>query len=181
MRGNVVFSHVQGTKEAILNTQTAFEHLFQRTDAREISVDSNRTSLTGTGGTIRFGKGAGKQGKHGEVFKFETGVTFRSPQLELNDIGFMLTANEINHFTWAGVQFQRPFSIFRNARVNYNHWTRWDYSGRFTYLAFNTNSHAVFKNFCQAGTGLTWAAFGISNNALRGTTAIRRLPPLIAV
>ena len=159
VRGNVVFSHVQGTKEAILNTQTAFEHLFQRTDAREISVDSNRTSLTGTGGTIRFGKGAGKQGKHGEVFKFETGVTFRSPQLELNDIGFMLTANEINHFTWAGVQFQRPFSIFRNARVNYNHWTRWDYSGRFTYLAFNTNSHAVFKNFWQAGTGLTWAAF----------------------
>jgi hypothetical protein len=55
---------------------------------------------------------------------------------------------------------------------------RWDYSGRFTYLAFNVNSHAVFKNFWQSGTGLTWAAFGISNNALRGTTAIRRLPGL---
>jgi hypothetical protein len=178
VRGNVVFSHIQGTKEAILNTQTAFEHLFQRTDAREISVDSNRTSLTGTGGTIRFGKGAGRLGRHGEVFKFETGVTLRSPQLELNDIGFMLTADEINHFAWAGVQFQRPFSIFRNARVNYNHWMRWDYSGRFTYLAFNYNSHAVFRNFWQAGTGLTWAAFGISNNALRGTTAIQRLPGL---
>ena len=36
IRGNVVFSHVNGTKEAILNTQTAFEHLFQRPDAKEV-------------------------------------------------------------------------------------------------------------------------------------------------
>ena len=176
VRGNIIFSHLQGSKEARLNTQTAFEHLFQRTDAREVSVDSNRTTLTGTGGTIRFGKSAGRSGKHGEVFKFETGVTFRSPSLELNDIGFMLTANEINHFTWAGFHFQKPFSIFRTARFNYNHWTRWDYSGRLTYLAFNFNTNGTFKNNWQAGTGFTWAAFGISNNALRGTTAIRRLP-----
>ena len=79
---------------------------------------ANRTSLTGTGGTVRFGKAGGKTGKHGQVFKFETGLTYRSPELELNDIGFMLTANEINQFTWAGLQFQKPFSIFRNARLN---------------------------------------------------------------
>src|SRR5687768_3236588 len=30
IRGNIVFSHVKGSKEAILKTQTAFEHLFQR-------------------------------------------------------------------------------------------------------------------------------------------------------
>ncbi|MEP7239132.1 MAG: DUF5916 domain-containing protein, partial [Ferruginibacter sp.] len=100
VRGNVVYSNVKGSKEVILNTQTSFEHLFQRPDAKGFTFDSNRTSLTGTGGTIRFGKIAGKTGKMGQVLKFETGVTFRSPQLELNDIGFMLTANEINHFTW---------------------------------------------------------------------------------
>jgi hypothetical protein len=33
IRGNIVFSHVNGSKEAILNTQTSFEHLFQRLDA----------------------------------------------------------------------------------------------------------------------------------------------------
>jgi hypothetical protein len=178
IRGNVVFSHVQGSKEAILNTQTAFEHLFQRAGASEVSVDSNRTSLTGMGGTIRFGKSGGKSGRHGQVFKFETGVTWRSPQLELNDIGFMLTSNEINHFTWVGLHYQKPFSIFRNARLNYNHWSRWDYSGKFIYQAFNFNSNATFKNNWQSGTGLTWAAFGISNNALRGASAVRRLPGL---
>jgi hypothetical protein len=178
IRGNLVFSRVQGTREAILNTQTAFEHLFQRPGAREVSVDSNATSLAGTGGTFRFGKSAGRPGKHGQILRFETGVTFRSPQLELNDIGFMLSANEINHFTWVGWQFQRAFSIFRTARLNYNHWTRWDFGGRLLYQAFNFNSHAVFKSNWQTGTGLTWAAYGVSNNALRGASAVRRLPGL---
>lgn len=123
VKGNLVFSHVQGTKEAILNTQTAFEHLFQRNGSPETDVDPDRTSLTGMGGTIRFGKTGGKRGKKGQVFMFETGITTRSPGLELNDIGFMLTSNEINHFTWAGLVYQRPFSIFRNARLNYNHWS----------------------------------------------------------
>jgi hypothetical protein len=178
IRGNIIFSHVQGSKEAILRTQTAFEHLFQRPGASEVSVDSNRTSLTGIGGTVRFGKSGGKSGKLGQVFKFETGFTVRSPELELNDIGFMLTSNEINHFTWAGLHFQKAFSIFRNARLNYNHWSRWDYSGRLVFQAFNVNSHATFTNNWQSGTGLSWAAFGISNNALRGAAAVRRLPGL---
>jgi hypothetical protein len=178
IRGNIVFSHVQGSKESILTTQTNFEHLFQRPGANELSVDSNRTSLTGMGGTVRFGKIGGRSGKMGQVFKFETGVTMRSPGLELNDIGFMLASNEINHFTWAGLHFQKPFSVFRTARLNYNHWSRWDYSGRFIYQGFNVNSHATFRNNWQSGTGLTWAAFGISNSALRGASAIRRLPGL---
>ena len=174
IRGNVVFSHLNGSKEAMLNTQTSFEHLFQRQGAPEVEVDSNRTSLTGTGGTIRFGKSGGKGGKHGEVFRFETGITTRSPGLELNDIGFMLTSNEINHFTWAGVHWQRPFSIFRTARINYNHWSRWDYGGQFLYQAFNFNTHATFRNNWQAGTGVTWNPYDVSNNALRGTTSLRR-------
>lgn len=174
IRGNMVFSHVEGTKEAILLTQTRFEHLFQRAGASEVEVDSSRTSLSGTGGTFRFGKIGGKSGKLGQVFKFETGITLRSPGLELNDIGFMLSSNEINHFTWAGLHYQKQFSIFRNARLNYNHWSRWDYSGQFLYQAFNFNAHATFTNFWQAGTGLTWNPFDISNNALRGAPSLRR-------
>lgn len=178
IRGNMVFSQVQGSKEAILNTQTSFEHLFQRAGASEVSVDSSRTSLSGMGGTLRFGKIGGESGKRGQVFKFETGLTLRSPRLELNDIGFMLTSNEINHFTWAGLHYPKAFSFFRSARLNYNHWSRWDYSGKFIFQAFNINTHATFKNNWQSGTGVTWAAFGISNNALRGASAIRRLPGL---
>jgi len=174
LKGNVIFSNMNGTKEALLNTQTAFEHLFQRPTAPEVEVDSSRTSLTGTGGTFSLGKSGGNPGKHGEIFRFESGVTLRSPGLELNDIGFLLTSNEINHFTWAGIRWQRPFSIFRNAMINYNHWFRWDYSGQFLYSAFNYNAHATFKNNWQSGTGTTWNNYEVSNNALRGDHSLRR-------
>src|SRR5258705_9283378 len=168
IRGNMVFININGTKQAILNTQTAFEHLFQRPDAEESTLDPDRTSLSGTGGTVRFGKSAGKSGKLGQVFKFETGLTFRSPGLELNNIGFMLTANEINQFTWAGLQFQKAFSIFRNARVNFNHWAKWDCSGRFIFDFLNVNTGAAFKNNRQVSAGFSYNPFEISNNALRG-------------
>jgi hypothetical protein len=86
----------------------------------------------------------------------------------------MYTANEINHFTWAGLHYQKQFSIFRTARLNYNHWSRWDFGGQFLYQAFNFNSHATFTNNWQAGTGVTWNPYEISNNALRGASSIRR-------
>lgn len=176
IRSNLVFSHVDGSREAILRTQTSFEHLFQRPNASEFNLDSSRTSLSGLGGTIRFGKSGGRAGKLGQVFRFETGVTFRSPGLELNDIGFMYSANEINHFTWMGLRFQRQFSIFRSLALNYNHWSRWDFGGQFLYQAFNFNSHAVFKNNWMFGTGVTWNPYEVLNHALRGASSLRRPP-----
>jgi hypothetical protein len=126
------------------------------------------------GGTLRLGKSGGKSGRLGQIFRFETGVTLRSPGLELNDIGFMLTSNEINHFTWAGLHFQRSFSAFRSLRINYNHWSRWDYSGQFLFQAFNTNAHAQFLNNWQVGTGYTFNPYDVSNNALRGASSLKR-------
>ena len=64
--------------------------------------------------------------------------------------------------------------MFRNARINYNHWSRWDFGGQFLYQAFNTNLHGTFKNNWQVGTGSTWNAHVISNNALRGGSSLRR-------
>ncbi len=176
VRANGLFSRVEGSEQSILETQTGFVHHFQRSNATHLEVDSTRTALTGTGGTIRIGKIGGAPDSLGGVFKFETGATWRSPEFELNDVGFLQAADEINHFTWAGYQIQKPFSIFRNWRINYNHWTRWDFGGRFLYLAFNTNTHAWFKNNWRIGTGFNWNPVDISNNALRGGSSLRRPP-----
>jgi Domain of unknown function (DUF5916)/Carbohydrate family 9 binding domain-like len=174
VRGNLLFSRVNGSEAAILATQTSFTHHFQRSNARHLEVDGTRTSLTGHGGTFRIGKTGGHLDSLGGVFKFESGVTWRSPELELNDAGFMQAADEINHFTWLGYQIQKPFSVFRNARINYNHWTRWDFGGQFLYSAFNTNIHGWFGNNWRVGTGLTYNPLDISNNALRGGSSLRR-------
>ncbi len=167
IQGNLIASQVAGTEEAILQTQTAFEHLFQRPDADHLKIDSTATSLLGTGGTFKLGKNGGK-------WTFEAGATWRSPELELNDVGFLLNTDEVNHFFWGGRRWTQPFSIFRSLRVNYNHWGRWDFSGQNLYRAVNTNAHASFKNFWGMGAGLTLEGLDISKNALRGGPALRR-------
>ena len=165
--GKTVFSSVAGSREAILATQTAFEHVFQRPDATHLQVDSSATDLAGTGGTLMIGKSGGK-------WVFETGATWRSPKLELNDIGFMVNTDEINYFFWGARRWMEPSGIFRSFRWNYNHWGRWDFSGQNLYRAVNTNAHASFKNFWRAGAGLTYENLDISKNALRGGPALRR-------
>jgi len=171
---DAVISSVGGSRESILASQTNFVHLLQRTDAPHLGVDTTLTSLTGTGGSLKIGKYGGPDNKIGSVVKFETGVTWRSPHLELNDIGYLGTADQINHWTWIGYNLQQPFSIFRNASINYNHWARWDFGGRFLYNAFNTNAHLWFKNNWMIGGGFNLNPLDISNNALRGTTALRK-------
>lgn len=176
LKANGLFSRVEGRPEAILATQTGFGHYFQRSDAFYLSVDSSRTALAGSGGTFKIGKTGGLPDRRGGILKFETGLTYRSPQLELNDIGFLLSADEINYFGWTGYTVQRPFSIFREWSVNYNHWARWDFGGQLLYAAFNTNVHAWLKNQWRFGAGLTWNPAEISNTALRGSSSLRKPP-----
>lgn len=164
---NGIFSNVTGNKAALLNTQTSFEHYFQRPDAEHLEVDSNATSLLGTGGML-------KMGRLNKPWKFETGVTWRSPGLELNDIGFMTNADEINYFLWTGYRFTKPFSVFRWMQVNYNHWSRWDFGGENLYQAANVNGHTTFNNFWDLSMGLTYENKDISNNALFGGPALRK-------
>jgi hypothetical protein len=173
VKGNFALSAVNGTKEKITQTQTSFEHLFQRVNATEVNVDTSLRTLSGTGATLKFGKNGGKAGKYGEVYKFETGVTYRSPGFETNDIGFLLAANEIHHFTWAGVQFQQPKGNFRQARINFNNISKWDFGGQFLTSWFNTNMHGTFKNNWSMGTGFNWTPYNISNTALRGGSSLR--------
>lgn len=164
---NSVFSKVNGSTEAITETQTSFEHYFQRPDATHLSVDTSATSLLGHGGTIKGGKLNGN-------WKFEMGTTWRSPELELNDIGFMVNADEINYFFWTGYQINEPVAIWQRLRFNYNHWSRWDFSGKNLYQAVNVNHHGTFKNFWGYGGGLTYENLDISNNGLFGGPALRK-------
>ncbi len=165
VEGRLVVSHVRGSKEALLNTQTNSRHYFQRPDAFSLSVDSTLTSMTGTGGMLKVGKSGG-----GNI-RYETGVTWRSPQLELNDLGFMRKADDINQWTWIGLQQNQPFGIFRRAFLNFNQYASWDFDGDFTYFGVNANARAQFNNFWWAGAGISPDMFFRANNDLRGGPA----------
>jgi hypothetical protein len=162
IRANALFSHVRGDEEAILDDQTSSARYFQRPDADYIEVDSTRTSLSGYAGSARFGRRSSGR------IRFESGVAWRSPGFEINDIGFMRRADEVNQFTWAGYYITDPFWIFRQFSFNTNQWTNWDFGGRNTHNSFNWNSHMTFLNNWNIGGGMTYTPEFISNTALRG-------------
>jgi len=168
--GNLTMSHVQGGKEAIANTQRSITHLFDRVGADHVQVDTTRTSLTGTGGNVQIGKiGNGH-------WRFESGATWRSPELELNDIGFQRQSDDIRHYTWIGYQTLKPDSTFRRVGINYNHWTAWDFEGNHNYLQFNTNTWQNWKGNWNTNIGFNFAPIEYSNFALRGGPRLRQSP-----
>ena len=167
--GNFIFSNVQGTEARITETQESFEHYYQRPDAEHLSVDESRTHLAGHGGTVTIGNYWGK-----DNLSFQTGGTWRSPGVELNDIGFLNTADEINHFFWGGWRAPKPFGKVRRLQVNYNHYLRWTYGGEHLYSGINTNAFVNFRNTWGLGGGTTIELKDISQKALFGGPLLRR-------
>ena len=110
---NIVMSHVLGSKEAIKQTQENLTHLFNRIDASHLEVDPNRTSLTGTGGLFAIGKVGGKH------INYETGFKWVSPELELNDIGFLRSADEMIQFFNMSYRTIKPIGIFRDFNATF--------------------------------------------------------------
>ena len=169
LNGNFIFSNISGTAERIARTQRSFEHYYQRPDAEHLTVDETKTSLSGHGGTISLSNYGGK-----DNLSFQSGFTWRSPGLELNDIGFLNTADQIDYAQWIGYRFPRPFGIFRNFGFNYNHYARWTYNWEPLYKAVNVNAHAGFTNFWSLGMGVTFEIQDISTKALFGGPKLRQ-------
>ena len=159
---NLVMSNVQGSETAILRTQRSISHLFQRTDAGHISVDPTKTSLTGTGGDVKFGKAG--QGH----LKFETGITWRSPELELNDLGFMREADDIQNYTGITYSSLKPFGIFRKGILTYQHWVKWDFEGNLNYIDWDVQASGTFKNNWNATIGFYQQPHIYSKSLLQG-------------
>uniref|UniRef100_UPI0032170319 DUF5916 domain-containing protein n=1 Tax=uncultured Draconibacterium sp. TaxID=1573823 RepID=UPI0032170319 len=160
-------SHVKGTEEAILTTQTAYSRTYQRPDADYVTLDSTRTSLSGHGGKFTFGKMGGK-------FKFAAIINWKSPGLEINDIGYSPEVDEAMQILWAGYRWYEPFSIFRNASLNINQWTAYDFGGNLTVAGGNFNGHTQFKNFWSAFGSFNLNGKSLSHSVLRGGPTLKQ-------
>jgi hypothetical protein len=163
-------SRVQGTRESILETQLSPVHYFQRPDADYLEVDPDRTSLTGTGGTLEFGKQGGGH------WMYVAGATWRSPELELNDIGYLQSADMAMQYIWVGYRLWEPFGPFRSANINFNEWTGWNFGGENIFKGGNINLWGEFKNYWNAGFGFNLNGEGLSQSGLRGGPALRYAP-----
>jgi hypothetical protein len=92
----IIGSYIKGSQESIRALQESSAHYFQRPGADYLNYDITRTNLNGFGGKIKVGKGS--KG----LWRYSTGATFLSPGLELNDLGYMQTADEISRYRFSG-------------------------------------------------------------------------------
>ena len=163
--GNVLASTIRGSAEAILDAQTSSARYYQRPDNDHRSVDSTRTALGGYAGSIRL------QRTSNNKFVGQTGVAWRSPGFEINDLGYMRRADEVNQFTWVAYQRRNPFSIFNAFYLNANQWLNWDFGGNFLYAMANTNTSITFRNNYYLHASITRLGEIVSNTELRGGPA----------
>lgn len=160
------FSRVSGSTEAITNTQESWIHGFQRPDATHLSLDSSRTSLSGQGGKILLSKNGGK-------LKFMAATAWKSPGLELNDVGYMRQADNILEVIWVGYRIYEPFSIFRYFNLNFNQWTEWNFAGESTGPGGNINANTQLKNYWNISFGGNINGEGLSSTELRGGPSLK--------
>ena len=163
-----VFSSVVGTPQALLRTQQSPLRYFQRPDAGHVALDPGRTSLSGHGGDISVGKQGG-----GSIM-FALGFTWRSPGLELNDMGYLRQADVMMEYAWLGYRITKPFSLFRNVGFNLNHWQGWNFGGERIFSGGNINGGGQFKNYWSFWFGLGLNGESLSASALRGGPSLRQ-------
>ncbi|WP_378181685.1 DUF5916 domain-containing protein [Aquimarina sp. SS2-1] len=162
IEGNIVTSHVEGSKEAITATQNELTHLFQRVDADHVEVDPNRTSLTGTGGKLIGGKSGGGN------WRYTAGVFWRSPELELNDVGFLRQADDIRQFANVRYLFLKPTKFYRRANVNFEQSSAFDFEGNYNRIQYEFNGYINYQNNWWTEVGAAHKPRIYTNTILRG-------------
>jgi len=172
--GSLDFSRVAGSPDAIARTQLDPVHYYQRPDAG-LGFDPARTSLSGSAQEVFFGKVGGG------ITRFETSYQRRSAGFEINDLGFLLRADQQSWNNWFAFQFQRPRSFYRQAFWNFNWWQYWTAEGLALERAANTNAHVQLNNRWWVHAGGTLGQLGTTfcDRCARGGPAIR-VDPYIA-
>lgn len=158
-------SRVEGTPGAIYQTQTSFQRSFQRTNNNYKEVDSTLTTLVGSAGTLSFGKRSGN-------WQWAIGSNYRSPELELDDIGFLRQTDVINNWIWNRYRINRITKFFRNQRYNLYAEQNMDFGGVTTTTSVDFNAGVQLKNFWGIESGFFLEGNQVSNADLRGGPSI---------
>ena len=97
--------------------------------------------MFGYGGKIEGGKiGEGR-------WRYGLKLNWRSPQFELNDMGFLRTSDNIHQTAWVKYVILTPFSIFKVMETGITQWSGWDYSGLNKWSGISFEWEAQFKNY----------------------------------
>ncbi|MBN1997138.1 carbohydrate binding family 9 domain-containing protein [candidate division KSB1 bacterium] len=166
IQGKLIASYISGDTEAIRDLQYSSARYYHRPDAEHVELDTTKTSLSGHGGEFEIGKAA-----NGEWRFFER-LNWRSPGLELNDVGYLQTADNISMTTSIGYVVPEPISIFRNYEIFGEHTAEWDFSNQYLHSIFMTSFNCGFVNKWSFSTSFLRMTRTLDTRILRGGPAV---------
>jgi Domain of unknown function (DUF5916)/Carbohydrate family 9 binding domain-like len=170
--GSLDLSRVAGSDSAIALLQRDPVHFYKRPGAG-VTYDPTRTSLTGDAEELLFGKVGGG------ITRFETSYLRRSQGFEINDLGFLLQADQQSWNTWFGLQSLHPSSIYQFAFWNFNWQQMWTAAGTPVQRWANTNGAVQLKNNWWLRGGVSLGQLGTTfcdRDCSRGGPAVRVEP-----
>ena len=167
----IIGSTINGSAEAIQNLQLSSARYYQRPDVNYLHYDPTRTQLSGQGGRVKIGKGS--KG----LWRYSSEFNWRSPGLDLNDIGFMQMADLVSQETEVSYFVNKPVSIFRTYSAAVHQSNNWDYGLNYLYSGLFLTSKFEFLNQWMVSPSVHFRNEGYDNRLLRGGEAMR-LPAL---
>ena len=167
MNASLSFSHIRGEPEAMTRVQRNSARYYQRPDASYVTLDSTLTALSGHGGSFGIGRSGNSPWNMG------ISGTWRSPGLELNDVGFLRQADVFMQNSWFGYRSEKPNRIFREYNVFINQWQGFNFGRERKFLGGNVNGGGQFNNYWWVWFNMMSEVTGLSTTALRGGPALK--------
>lgn len=155
-------SRVSGDSAAMMNMQTSSRRYYQRPDSKKNRLDSTAKSLSGHAGNLGFGTNINSG------WNYYAWLSWRSPGLDFNDIGYLRNTDNINQGFWVGYSSPQPNGIFRRVNVNMAFWNGWNFDGIHKYYGINANSNFRFTNYWFFSLGGNFSGQSKSPTHLRG-------------
>ena len=140
IRTSLQYSYTEGEREAITALQRSPAHYFQREGAPHVAVDSSRTNLQGTSGSVHIGRRGGKK------FIFQQLFQWGSPGFDLNDMGYLESTDYKLINGYAGYVENTPRGMLRNYEAYLFSRHYWNYGGVYTFGRAGVEANLSFTN-----------------------------------
>jgi hypothetical protein len=131
---------VDGSAEAIADTQLSSAHYYQRPDLKQVRFDPTSTSLSGFGGRAMLGKRTGR-------WRTNVQMSAYSPGYETNDVGYMPRADAITSHAVLQYVHSEPTKHFREWNWWVSKYQNWNWDHDKIADGIFGNWYAQFSNY----------------------------------
>ncbi len=160
------YSKIDGSTESISKLQRSSQHLYQREDANHLEYNSGLTSLQGWGGEISGGKRSG-------ILRLTGNVDWRSPGVDLNDVGYMWQADYVKEETHLIYNINKPKGILLRYYFMLEQAHHWSFGGENLLDKYDAQVKFTFKNYWLTTFDFYRNSNEIDTRQLRGGPSLR--------